>query len=98
MPHLLPTHITRCAKVQVHPPICPPIHPPTRPPQVLLGLVLLPPVVAGVTAILMHTGQYVGLLLWAFLLAISLVMMTIYPTLIAPLFNSYVPLPEGTLR
>lgn len=44
--------------------------------QVLLGLVLLPPLVAGFTAILQRSSPYVGLYLWAFLLAVSLFMVS----------------------
>ncbi|XP_051145144.1 CAAX prenyl protease 1 homolog isoform X2 [Andrographis paniculata] len=43
-------------------------------------------------------GPYLALYLWAFMLVVSLVMMTIYPVLIAPLFNKFTPLPEGGLR
>ena len=39
-------------------------------------------------------GPYLALYLWAFLLLVSLFFMSIYPTLIAPLFNKYDPLPE----
>ena len=66
--------------------------------QVLLGLLLLPPLVAGFTYILQHSGPYVGLHLWAFLLAVSLLMITIYPTFVAPLFNKFQPLEAGALR
>ncbi|KAL4448266.1 hypothetical protein ABPG75_005485 [Micractinium tetrahymenae] len=66
--------------------------------SVLLGLVLLPPVVAGFTAILQRASPWVGLQLWAFLLALALFMLTVYPTAIAPLFNKYTPLEAGPLR
>ncbi|KAL4421809.1 hypothetical protein ABPG77_001598 [Micractinium sp. CCAP 211/92] len=66
--------------------------------SVLLGLLLLPPVVAGFTAILQRASPWVGLQLWAFLLALALFMITIYPTAIAPLFNKFMPLEEGPLR
>lgn len=36
-------------------------------------------------------GPYLAIYLWAFMLIISLVMMTIYPILIAPLFNKFTP-------
>jgi STE24 endopeptidase len=66
--------------------------------SVLLGCVLLPPVVAGATLILQRSGAYVGLYLWLFLLLLALVMITVYPTLIAPLFNKFTPLEQGPLR
>lgn len=66
--------------------------------QIALGLVLAPPVVAGFTWILLNTGPYVALYLWAFLFALSIFFMTIYPVLIAPLFNKFQPLHDGSLR
>ena len=36
--------------------------------------------------------------LWAALLALTLVMMTIYPVFIAPLFNKFTPLEDGALK
>ena len=44
------------------------------------------------------TPQYLALYLWAFFVGFSLLMLTIYPVLIAPLFNKYDPLPDGSLR
>uniref|UniRef100_A0A7S0RQZ8 CAAX prenyl protease n=1 Tax=Chlamydomonas leiostraca TaxID=1034604 RepID=A0A7S0RQZ8_9CHLO len=66
--------------------------------SVILGLVLLPPLVAGMTYILLVAGPYMPLYLFLFVLAVSLFFMTIYPTLIQPLFNKFEPLPEGPLR
>ncbi len=66
--------------------------------QVVLGLVFLPPIVAGVTYILQRSSPYIALYLWAFLLGLALFMMTIYPVLIAPLFNKFTPLQEGPLK
>ncbi|EFJ52686.1 hypothetical protein VOLCADRAFT_78672 [Volvox carteri f. nagariensis] len=66
--------------------------------QVLLAAVLLPPIVAGITYILQVAGPMLPLYLWGFIFALSLFFMTIYPVLIAPLFNKYEPLPEGSLR
>jgi STE24 endopeptidase len=64
----------------------------------MLTFVLLPPIVAGITVILQRAGALLPLYLWGFIFSLSLVMMTIYPTLIAPLFNKFDPLPEGPLR
>ncbi|KXZ51688.1 hypothetical protein GPECTOR_11g139 [Gonium pectorale] len=66
--------------------------------QLVLAGVLLPPIVGGVTYILKVSGPLMPLYLWGFVFALSLFMMTIYPVLIAPLFNKYEPLPEGPLR
>ncbi|CAK7348832.1 unnamed protein product [Dovyalis caffra] len=43
-------------------------------------------------------GPYLAIYLWAFMFVLSLVMMTLYPVLIAPLFNKFTPLPDGELR
>ena len=41
-------------------------------------------------------GDYFFLYLWAFVLAFSIFMMVFYPQFIAPLFDKYSPLPEGS--
>ena len=66
--------------------------------QLLLGALLAPPILAGFVYLLQSTGPYAALYVWVFLLAVSLLFMTIYPTFIAPLFNKFDPLPEGELR
>jgi hypothetical protein len=74
-----------------HPP------PPPRTPQAVfvadlakslaLTALLAPPLVAGVTWILLRSGPWLPLQLWGFVLGVALVLMAAYPTLIAPLFN-----------
>ena len=64
----------------------------------LLTLVLVPPIIAGLVKILMSTGPAVALYIWGFMLVVSLVMLTVYPVFIAPLFNKYEPLKEGKLK
>ncbi|GLC34010.1 hypothetical protein PLESTB_000828300 [Pleodorina starrii] len=66
--------------------------------QTLLAGLLLPPIVAGITYILQVAGPMLPLYLWGFIFGLSLFFMTIYPVVIAPLFNKYEPLPEGSLR
>ena len=66
--------------------------------QAALGVVLLPPIIAGITIILKNTGPLVAIYLWFFILVLALFMLTIYPIVIAPLFNKFTPLPEGSLR
>ena len=63
-----------------------------------LGLVFIPPIVGGITLILKNTGPLVALYLYFFILVLSLFMLTIYPVVIAPLFNKFTPLPQGPLR
>jgi hypothetical protein len=48
----------------------------------------------GFTAILQVSGPLMPLYLWSFLLAVSLLLLTVYPTLIQPLFNKFTPLDE----
>lgn len=64
----------------------------------VLGVIMVPPIVAGIASILEKAGPWVALHLWLFLLALSLFLMTIYPVVIQPLFNTFTPLPEGQLR
>ncbi|KAG8363308.1 hypothetical protein BUALT_Bualt19G0008700 [Buddleja alternifolia] len=65
---------------------------------IVLAIVISPPIVAAIIVIVQKGGPYLAIYLWAFMLVVSLVMMTIYPILIAPLFNKFTPLPEGDLR
>jgi STE24 endopeptidase len=64
----------------------------------MLTFVLAPPIISGIVYILLHTGPAMALYMWGFMLGLSLVMLTIYPVFIAPLFNKYTPLEEGELR
>ncbi|CAL1398866.1 unnamed protein product [Linum trigynum] len=65
---------------------------------ILLAVVLGPPIISAMILIVQKGGPYLAIYLWGFMFALSLVMMTIYPLLIAPLFNKFTPLPEGSLR
>lgn len=65
---------------------------------IALSIVIGPPIVAAIIVIVQKGGPYLAIYLWGFMLILSLVMMTIYPVLIAPLFNKFTPLPEGELR
>ncbi|OWZ07725.1 CAAX prenyl protease 1 [Phytophthora megakarya] len=55
-----------------------------------------------VTAVLIYVirwgGEYFYMYVWAFLFTFSVVMMTLYPVFIMPLFNKFTPLEEGELR
>eukprot|EP00898_Chlorokybus_atmophyticus_P002787 jgi/Chlat1/3509/Chrsp23S03792 len=66
--------------------------------SLLLMAILMPPIAATAITIVNRTGPYFVLYLWLFVLALTLVAMTIYPVLIAPLFNKFTPLQEGSLR
>lgn len=64
----------------------------------LVSVAISLPVTAAVIAIVQSGGDYFFLWLWAFVSVISLLFMTIYPSVIAPLFDTYRPLDEGPLR
>ncbi|OVA13955.1 Peptidase M48 [Macleaya cordata] len=63
-----------------------------------LSILLGPPIVAAIIYIVQNGGPYLAIYLWGFMFVLALVMMTLYPILIAPLFNKFTPLPEGELR
>eukprot|EP00611_Tribonema_gayanum_P016929 TRINITY_DN2941_c0_g1_i1.p2 TRINITY_DN2941_c0_g1~~TRINITY_DN2941_c0_g1_i1.p2 ORF type:complete len:475 (-),score=204.35 TRINITY_DN2941_c0_g1_i1:498-1922(-) len=56
------------------------------------------PVLSALIWIMDRGGDLLFLYLWACLFLVALAGLTIYPTLIAPLFNAYAPLPDGELR
>lgn len=56
------------------------------------------PVLYGAHAFMVYTGAAWWLWLFAFLAALQLGLLWLYPTLIAPLFNRFTPLPAGELR
>ncbi|KAK1412222.1 hypothetical protein QVD17_33289 [Tagetes erecta] len=64
----------------------------------ILAIVIGPPIVAAIILIVQKGGPYLAIYLWGFMFVLSIVMMTIYPVLIAPLFNKFTPLPDGELR
>lgn len=51
-----------------------------------------------VIVIIKNGGPYFFIWLWAVVGIISMILLTIYPAVIAPLFDKYTPLPEGDLR
>uniref|UniRef100_A0A803NXD6 CAAX prenyl protease 1 homolog n=1 Tax=Cannabis sativa TaxID=3483 RepID=A0A803NXD6_CANSA len=65
---------------------------------IFLAIILGPPIVSAIIFIVQKGGPYLAIYLWAFMFILSIVMMTLYPILIAPLFNKFTPLPEGGLR
>lgn len=55
------------------------------------------PVLAGVVWVIRKGGPHFYFYVWAFLFVISLLFMTLYPVLIAPLFNKYTKLENSDL-
>lgn len=64
----------------------------------LLGLVIGLPLAALVLWLMQVTGAWWWLWTWAAWMAFSLLMLVIYPTLIAPLFNKFEPLQDEELK
>ena len=62
-----------------------------------LGLVIGCPMIAVVIYVVRTGGPHFYFYVWVFLFVMSVILMTVYPTLIAPLFNKYTPLQEGEL-
>jgi STE24 endopeptidase len=56
------------------------------------------PLVAALVYIVLSGGEYFFVYLWLFVTVVILLLMTVYPDYIAPLFDKYSPLPEGELR
>ena len=66
--------------------------------SVMLMLVFTPIIEGLIIPIINFGGKFLAIYLWAFIFSLTLVMMTIYPVLIAPLFNKYDPLEDGPLK
>ena len=63
-----------------------------------LTLVLGGPFVSLLLTIIKWGGHHFYMYVWGFTFAFSLFMMSAYPVLIMPLFNTYEPLPDGELK
>jgi len=64
----------------------------------LLGVLIGLPLAAGVLWLMQATGSAWWLWTWGAWMAFSLLMLVLYPTLIAPLFNTFEPLDDAVLR
>jgi STE24 endopeptidase len=64
----------------------------------LVGALIGLPLAAGVLWIMGHTGGLWWLYAWVAWVAFNLVLLLIYPTVIAPLFNKFDPLPDEALK
>ena len=63
-----------------------------------VGMLISLPLVAAVIFIVQSGGDYFFLYLWLFVTLVIVLLMTVYPDYIAPLFDKYSPLPEGELK
>jgi STE24 endopeptidase len=66
--------------------------------QALLAMLIGGPVLLAVLWLIAAMGERWWLYVWLFWLAFNLLVMLLYPTLIAPLFNKFSPLPDGALK
>ena len=64
----------------------------------LLGAVIGLPLLAGILAFFMFTGEWAWLFAWLAVTFFTLVMQYVAPTWIMPLFNTFTPLEDGELR
>jgi len=61
---------------------------------IVIGL----PLLAGILKVVHWGGKNFWFYLWVFTIAISLFLLTVYPTLIAPLFNKFTELEDGEVK
>lgn len=66
--------------------------------QTLLGIVIGAPVLATVLWLMEAMGSWWWLHVWLFWSVFNLLMLFIFPTWIAPLFNKFTPLPDGEAK
>merc|ERR1719326_442608 len=64
----------------------------------LLSTIIGFPVLSVIITLIKQGGPYFYLYIWAFMFAFSIIMMTLVPILIMPLFNKYTPLEDGVLK
>lgn len=66
--------------------------------QTLLGVAIGTPVILAVLWLMGAMGEHWWLWVWLFWSAFNLLLMFIYPTWIAPLFNKFAPLADGEMK
>jgi len=66
--------------------------------EILLSFVIGVPILSAGLMLIKWGGPYFWFYLWLFLIGVTLVMVTIYPTVIAPLFNKFQSVPDGELK
>jgi STE24 endopeptidase len=66
--------------------------------QAVLGFVLGAPILFAALWLMQGAGQYWWLYLWAVWSGFNLLVLAIYPTFIAPLFNKFTPLEDEVLK
>ncbi len=66
--------------------------------NLLVGVGMSVPLVAGIIKLVHFGGPDFHLYVWGFLVCFMLVMVTVYPNVIMPLFNKFSPLEDGPLK
>lgn len=66
--------------------------------SLVLSLVISLPIISIAIYIIMVGGDMFVAWLWLFMTVATVLLLTIYPSVIAPLFDKFVPLPDGSLR
>lgn len=66
--------------------------------KLALGQAIMSPILAIAVFIIKSGGDYFFLYLWLFCFVVAILLITVYPDYIAPLFDKFTPLPEGELR
>lgn len=66
--------------------------------QTLLGIAIGAPIIAAVLWLMGAMGPFWWLYVWLFWSVFNLLILFIYPTWIAPLFNKFTPLAEGEMK
>lgn len=66
--------------------------------SLVLSLVITLPIISIAIYIIMLGGNMFVVWLWLFTTVATMLLLTLYPSVIAPLFDKFTPLPEGTLR
>ena len=66
--------------------------------QMLLGAALGIPLLLGVLWLMGQMGEYWWLYVWSAWMGFNLLVLAVYPTFIAPLFNKFTPLEDATLK
>jgi STE24 endopeptidase len=64
----------------------------------VLALLLGTPIIYGILSIMENLNQYWWIFAFLFLTVVQLLIIFIYPTLIAPLFNKFTELPDGEVK
>lgn len=66
--------------------------------QTLLGGIIGLPILALILWVMDNVGPTWWIWAWGIIMGFSLLMSWLYPTVIAPLFNKFTPMPEGSLK